>query len=264
MRTGYLMGGIGVALIIILAIQFWPEASTSDVPDAPVRPESVMPSIATSPATSVQDNLSTAADQAVDLPPAVPLPPLTESDDFVREQLSDWSLPAAWLAREDLVPRLSVVMLNAAQGRLPRRQLGFLAPSGAYPVISEGDAFFTDPAGYARYTPYLDLLEQLPASRAAQLLRQIEPLVIEALTSLGERQSPASLLQEAVAGIQALPELDEAVMLVQPNVMYRYADPALESRSELDKQLLRMGPENVRRLKSYTAQFMQAYQARTD
>ncbi len=264
MRTGYLIGGIGVALIIILAVQFWPEAPITDVPDASVNPENVMPSTTNSPKISEQDNLSTAADQAADRPPAVPLPPLSESDEFVRQQLSDWSLPAAWLSREDLVPRLSVVMLNAAQGRLPRRQLGFLAPSGAYPVISEGDAFLADPAGYARYTPYLDLLEQLPAPRAAQLLRQIEPLVVEALALLGERQAPASLLQEAVADIQALPELDEPVLLVQPNVMYRYADPALESRSELDKQLLRMGPENVRRLKSYTAQLMQAYQGQTN
>jgi hypothetical protein len=41
------------------------------------------------------------------------------------------------------------------------------------------------------------------------------------------------------------------VELVQPNVMYEFANPELESLSPLQKQVLRMGPENVRRLQSY-------------
>lgn len=264
MRSGYLIGGIGAALIIIVAVQFWPEASTLDASEVPVAPEKVMSSTANPPTTGAQDELSTVHDQMTDLPPPVPLPPLSESDDFVRQQLSGWPLPSPWLAREDLLPRLSVVLLNASQGRLPRRQLGFLAPSGAYPVIREDEALFADPAGYARYTPYVDLLEQLPAAKAAQLLRQIEPLIVESLALLGERQSPSSLLLEAARSVQALPELAQPVLLVQPNVMYRYADPALEARSELDKQLLRMGPENVARLKSYAAEFIEVYQGQTD
>jgi len=38
---------------------------------------------------------------------------------------------------------------------------------------------------------------------------------------------------------------------VQPKVFYEYADPALEGLKPLQKQALRMGPSNVRRLKAY-------------
>ena len=41
------------------------------------------------------------------------------------------------------------------------------------------------------------------------------------------------------------------IELVQPKVLFRYADSRLESLSGLQKQVLRMGPENTRRLKAY-------------
>ena len=39
--------------------------------------------------------------------------------------------------------------------------------------------------------------------------------------------------------------------LVQPKVLYEYADPALENLPPLEKQLLRLGPKNLKRLKTY-------------
>ena len=45
--------------------------------------------------------------------------------------------------------------------------------------------------------------------------------------------------------------LEGDVELIQPKVFYEYADPALEGLSPLQKQALRMGPENVTRLKAY-------------
>jgi hypothetical protein len=51
--------------------------------------------------------------------------------------------------------------------------------------------------------------------------------------------------------VLATPELDTAVELVQPKVMYKFADPTLEALPPLQKQLIRMGPDHVRRIKAY-------------
>jgi len=61
--------------------------------------------------------------------------------------------------------------------------------------------------------------------------------------------------------IARAPILEERVELIRPNVMYAYADPNLESRSEFDKQLLRLGPNNLQRLQAYAAAFKAAYQS---
>ena len=41
------------------------------------------------------------------------------------------------------------------------------------------------------------------------------------------------------------PQVTGPIDLVRPNVMYLFADPALESRPAGQKLLIRMGPENA-------------------
>ena len=140
MRTGFILAGIGAALVIILGIQFWPDNDE----DAEVQPrlEPEVSSPATNPTpqsvAEAESRVQTDEASAADVPPAPVLPPLSESDAWVREALAQWPLPQEWLAREELIARLSVVLQNAAQGRIPRRQLSFLAPSEGFPV-NKGD-----------------------------------------------------------------------------------------------------------------------------
>jgi len=48
----------------------------------------------------------------------------------------------------------------------------------------------------------------------------------------------------------ATPDVPQPVALRQPNVMYEYADPALESRSAGQKLLIRSGPANETAIKA--------------
>lgn len=258
MRPSFIIGAVVVAVGIILAIQYWPAAT----PDAE-QPASTVAE--PTPAPGVDEAEQQTPEQPEYIappPPAVVLPSLAESDDFVRAEMEAWSLPEVWLAREDLISRAAVVIQNAADGGLPRRQLGFLAPSGAYPVLRQGERFFVDPQGYQRYDGYLDVLERVPPAQLAELLDLIHPLLQEALALLGDRRAPQDLVLGAVARVQALPELTGPIELLQPKVVYTYADPALEARPEFDKQLLRMGPDNLARLRAYVQEFKTFYPAR--
>jgi hypothetical protein len=48
----------------------------------------------------------------------------------------------------------------------------------------------------------------------------------------------------------ATPQPAEPIALVRPNVMYIFADPALESRPAGQKLLIRMGPDNAAVIKT--------------
>jgi hypothetical protein len=48
----------------------------------------------------------------------------------------------------------------------------------------------------------------------------------------------------------ATPQPSGPIELERPNVMYTYADPALEARPAGQKLLLRMGPDNAAALKA--------------
>jgi hypothetical protein len=57
-------------------------------------------------------------------------------------------------------------------------------------------------------------------------------------------------LVEVIDNLLATPESKGPIELVRPNVMYVYADPALEARSAGQKLLIRMGPENAKAIKA--------------
>jgi hypothetical protein len=188
--------------------------------------------------------------------PMLVLPPLNQSDDFVRERIPE-AVPAPWREREDLLRRAAVVLENATRGEIPRRQLSFIAPDGSYPVRkvevpgADRPRFFVDPAGFSRYDRYLDMLEALPPEDMALLLEDTAPLIGEALAELGTQVTVNEAILEAVDQMLAVPVLRGEVELVQPKVLFEYADPALEGLTDVQKQVLRMGPDNVERLQAY-------------
>src|SRR6478735_10680462 len=86
--------------------------------------------------------------------PAVDLPPLDQSDAFVRDLVSGLSShPAvtAWLATTGLIRNFVVVVENLAPGVTPARHLRVLAPRGPFRVIENEGDIVIDPAGYRRY-----------------------------------------------------------------------------------------------------------------
>lgn len=179
------------------------------------------------------------------------LPELNDSDAFIKEALAIFALPADWLDREDLLRRLAVVVDNAARGEYPRRQLRFLAPAGKFAVIENAQGVFLDPVNYRRFDSYLDILEGIDPGVLATLLKQLSPLVSEALAELGNQGDDEPQILSAIEEILAVPRVSGDIELVQPKVFYEYADPALEALSPLQKQVLRLGPTNIERLKQY-------------
>jgi hypothetical protein len=247
MRIAILIGGVALAVIIIAGIQYGPGWFAESEPPPAVFEE---PEVIREPAPAPL------LPPPPEVPPPIPkpiveLPELDASDPFVLERVGAFGLPPLWLDREDLIRRLAVVIDNAPRGEYPRRQLGFLAPTGRFQVVERGDRLFVDAASYARYDIYLDLLERIEPQTLADTLLLIKPLVSEGLTELGNQQSMTTQIHVAISRITELPELREEVELVQPKVFYQYADAELEALSPLQKQVLRMGPANVHRLKVY-------------
>ncbi len=184
------------------------------------------------------------------------LPPLDSSDDYVREQVSPLSpAMAGWLKQDDLVQRFAVVIDNAGNGDYPRRQLGFLAPQGKFAVTQQGDRLLLDPAGYHRFDAAVDTAVSVAPQQAVALLRTLSPLLAESLKSLGAKDpDPVVAMRQAIDIVLATPDVEGDIELVQPKVYYQFADKKLESLKPLQKQLLRMGPQNLERIKNYLMQ----------
>jgi len=260
MRLRFLILGLLAVVLAVVGLVLWQgrqaapppvPLATAPIPEEPAVEMKPAPVAAPAPAPAPMPEV----EEPIEEP--VVLPALDESDPYVREKLLA-SAPklGGWLDRDALVRRLAVVMDNASVGDLPRRQLAFLAPTGPFSVIPRGDdRFVVDPMGYSRYDGFVDVFTSVPPEDAAAFLTTVAPLLTEALLEIGQpAEEPLSTLRDAIAMVLATPELDTPVELVQPKVRYRFADPALEALPPLQKQLIRMGPAHVRRIKAYLRQ----------
>ena len=184
------------------------------------------------------------------------LPPLDTSDDYIREQVSALSpQTSVWLQQDDLVRLFAAVIDNAQRGDYPRRQTAFLAPAAKFPVQQMGETILVDPEGYHRFDGFVDVATSIDPQHAATLLRTLSPLLVAALRELGtQNPDPVAAMRAGIDRALATPEIEGDVALVQPKVYYEYADPRMEMRDPLQKQLMRMGPKNVARIKTYLSQ----------
>jgi hypothetical protein len=94
-------------------------------------------------------------------------------------------------------------------------------------------------------------LEAVDSAKLVALYVRFYPLFQQAYAELGY---PSRYFNdrvfEVIDHLLATPDVRGPIALVQPKVLYEYADPALQDLSAGQKMLVRMGPENEAKVKA--------------
>jgi hypothetical protein len=185
-------------------------------------------------------------------PSARELPPLAESDALVRElvaALSSHPQLAAWLVSDELVRRYVAAVINVAEGTSPADHLGALRPSAPFRARRSGGRWFVDPDSYRRYDLLTEVLVSLDTAGAARLHAELRPLCDQAYGELGDPHSSyEETLGRALGRLLAVPVPEGTPELTHQPTSYHWADRELESLGAAEKHLLRLGPDNARRV----------------
>ncbi len=190
----------------------------------------------------------------------IDLPPLDDSDALVRQRigiLSSNRLVAAWLGTKGLIRNFAVVIENISHGMNPSRHLQVLKPVGQFRVMTRGSQTIIDPRTYDRFTPIADAAASFDARSAGRLYLSFKPLLQTAYDELGNQEAVDSAVERAVAALLEVPAIDGDVRVEQTGegIGYQYVEPRLESLASAQKQLLRMGPKNIRIIQSQLRTF---------
>jgi hypothetical protein len=177
-----------------------------------------------------------------------PLPTLADSDAAIGEALGQLLGPSA--AKDYLLPESIIRHIVVTVDNLPRQKAAVQkrptnAVAGSF--MAEGDELHAtlDPRDFARYQPWVAVIGQLNMHQLAALYVRFYPLFQQAYQELGYPNGYFNdRLVQVIDNLLAAPQPSGPIALVRPNVMYIYADPALESRSAGQKLLIRMGPDN--------------------
>ena len=185
----------------------------------------------------------------------VELPPLAESDSYFALALVDLFGPdiEPLLADEALIDKTVATVDNLTRGRVAEkiRPLGRLP--GNFVVTAAGDTgpFYLSPENYSRYDVLVNMLSGADLDELVATYRRFYPLLQEAFTQLGY---PDGYFNDRVVAVidhlLATPQPAEPIRLLQPHVLYEFADPQLEALSGGQKLLIRMGPDHISRVKA--------------
>ncbi len=266
---------IGLLFLVYLAATFESPEGTRTVeltPPVPRAPEPVqrveVPPPTPEPAPVVPAPVAPAVAVQAPVEPEEPeeiieLPSLNASDDMLNERLGALETGTrllSLLVSDDVIRKFVVFVENVADGNLPQLEYPVkrLPQSMAVRELDE-NLFEMQTVSYQRYTPLIDGLTAVNPEQSIAIYRLMKPLFQEAYAEIGYRNRDFDdALVRAIDAVLDAQTAQGPFQLIKPKVMYIYADSEIESFSPVEKQLLRMGPQNAEKLKLALRQFKQA------
>lgn len=239
---------LGAAVLIAGAYFLWPQAT----PPAPVATETPPPA-AEAPAAPVEPVIQHPVEQ---LRPKDSTPPVTlaDSDAAIAGALGNLlgaDRVAGWFFPDAVARRFVATVDNLSRHTVAMKVRSMQPVKGAFQVVHDGDAITIAAGNAARYTPYVQMLEKVDAKQLAGVYLRFYPLFQQAYEELGY---PKAYFNDRLVGaidhLLVTPEVAGPLLLKQPKVLYEFADPQLEALSAGQKAMIRMGPDNARRVKA--------------
>lgn len=174
---------------------------------------------------------------------------LDEAGARLRVELAERMDPAdlELLVSSRLIERLVAIVHSLDGDPLPLRFRPLAHVAGLPRVVEADEGWRLPDAPDPRYERYRALFERFDADTLLRLYRRNEAAFEQAWRALGE-SSGQSFRERLVAVLDHLASFEpppERPRLVRPEVLYEYADPALEELSWGRKIMLRVGPAHA-------------------
>lgn len=245
---GILFAGILATLVFILMTGDYGEPTLPEelVMVQPSVEPAPMPIEAQAPAAPI------AAPPVTEVQPKIPPAPVVSEetgDQYARESIdavNGGKALAQFVAGDYVVERAVAIIDALRRGEVPYKLLPVGKPSTTFPISDNGLRVTLDTAGFSRYDGFAQWVGGLNTPALVSLLNDYEMIATQALTRMGVTDFDIrSALIAATTQILSTPQVSVDAELMRREANWVYMDPELEALSSLQKQVLRMGPENA-------------------
>ncbi len=180
------------------------------------------------------------------LQPAVPLPALQSSDQFVLEHLVA-NVDHTLLIPIDMISNMVVFIDNFSRGKVARNFSPLIAPQDAFSVTNKKGKLIIDDKSFHRYDQYAKLVNGIEVEKFIRFYTLLSPLIDEAYQDIGYPQGRFnSTFEKAIDQLLQTPLIHYPIEVIAPYTMYRYVDKNLEQLPDAQKLMLRMGADNLK------------------
>jgi len=222
---------------------------------AVVQPEPTEPPLEEPATTGPDPVIEQPAQQAAEPAAQKPLPTLDGSDNMLRQDL--YTLAArqvldSLLNLNRIIQRFVVTIDNLPRKHLSRSKYrSNQSIRGRLRVLEDSGGYYLSEENFARYDPFVNMLENLDSDRVIALYVHYYPLIQAAYEELGYSSAYFNdRLIDVIDHLLEAPDIGGRISLVRARVLYKYVDPELEALSAGQKVFIRIGPRNAGRIKS--------------
>ena len=182
-----------------------------------------------------------------------PLPVVERSDPVVLEALLaefSGSTLGRVLNMQDFVRRLVVTVDNLPRELVPSQLSIVQRVPGLLGVERRNNVITLGPDNYARYDVLVGFIDSLDPGVLVRLYLRFYPLLDKEYKGLGFPQARFhDRVIVAIDDLLASPSPAGSIELIQPKVLYRFADQGLQNLSAGQKIMIRIGPAHSMRIK---------------
>ncbi len=252
-RSKSYWGWVATAAILIVGVYFLSSdpAPTTEVPLAkapPIQAPTPEPEPKLLPAPDIPQKPEPNPIAVTEEPPEPPAT-LETSDQELRKALSNNNssvLLGSALSNEDLIERGASIVDSLSRGALPFKALPVSPPGEKFSVSTIDGEDYMNTQSYHRYDSYAQTISELDTQTLTNNFNRFRPLLEQAYAGLGyPGQDFDNALIRALDRVLATPQLREPIALKKKESVYLYADARIEQLTQMQKLLLRMGPDNI-------------------
>jgi hypothetical protein len=266
----YLIAAAALVTILVV-VMLWPAADEPAPDDLTLTPSTEVAPIEVPTETVVEES-----EPEIFEPPQRPTPvvigeeaeapkalePVVEVAQDLPLDVSDLAIKAAvieairspqmsrLLVNEGLLQKFVINVNNLANQEITLKDNLLVPPSQSFSVYNQADRVWIDRSSFQRYNPYVDAIETVSADDLLEVYQTYKPTLIEKFTEIARPGDELDdTLMRAIDELLDTPQVPVPIEVYSESVMFKFADPKIEALSEPQKQMIRMGPDNMRRLK---------------
>lgn len=179
------------------------------------------------------------------------LPSLPTSTPAVLNALAERNVNTRPVRSENLIRDFVAFIDNIAAGVVARDSAMIKGPEARFEIEEVDGKAYMGANSYQRYDNIVNWFVGMDNQALVAVFKQYEPLLNEAYAEISRPgDSFLTRFERAVNVLNATPEIAGLIELNTDKIMYTYADEQLESLPAAQRQMLRLGPANMARVKA--------------
>lgn len=185
---------------------------------------------------------------------------LDNSDDSFNEAIKKVSKGMGnWFEVKDTITKYVVLIHDMSQNQIVGKNRRFLKISTKNMVRKDVQGLYLADEGYKRYDDFANAVASIDEVKGLDLYLAYKPLFnkVYKTFSYPESYKVEDIFLKAAANVINAPVMEERVGIVKHSIFYKFSNPKLEALSDVEKQMLRMGPENTKKIQAKLRQLVE-------